>query len=138
MLGTVLVLVGEPVGRHYFGLAALSAALHVAYVVLLMASYQLADLSRAYPLARGTGVALVAVASVALPRLPLGLDVVVGTSLVVAGLLGVTFVGPALQPGRPARHRPGARHRRRHRRLHDRRRARGVRRRAGRSRTPAG
>ena len=96
VLGTVLVLVGEPVGGHYFGLAALSAALHVGYVVLLMLSYELADLSRAYPLARGTGVALVAVASVALPRSPLGLDVVVGTGLVVAGLLGVTFVGPAL------------------------------------------
>jgi drug/metabolite transporter (DMT)-like permease len=96
LLGTVLVVVGEPVGRHYFWLAALSAAMHAAYFLLLMASYQVADLSRAYPLARGTGVALVAVASVALPRSPLGVDVVVGTGLVVAGLLGVTFVGPAL------------------------------------------
>ena len=91
VLGTVLVLVGEPVGWHYFWLAALSAALHVAYVVLLMASYEVADLSRAYPLARGTGVALVAIASVALPRSPLGVDVVVGTGLVVLGLLGVTL-----------------------------------------------
>lgn len=96
VLGTVLVLVGEPVGRHYFWLAALSAALHVAYLLLLMASYQVADLSRAYPLSRGTGVALVAVASVALPRSPLGVDVVVGTGLVVVGLLGITFAGPAL------------------------------------------
>jgi drug/metabolite transporter (DMT)-like permease len=96
VLGAVLVVVGEPVGWHYFWLAAVSAALHVAYFVLLMASYQVADLSRAYPLARGTGVALVAVASVALPRSPLGVDIVVGTGLVVAGLLGVTFVGPAL------------------------------------------
>ena len=96
VLGTVLIVVGEPVGWHYFWFAALSAALHVAYVVLLMASYEVADLSRAYPLARGTGVALVAIASVALPRSPLGPDVVIGTGLVVAGLLGVTFVGPAL------------------------------------------
>ncbi|MBJ7357286.1 hypothetical protein [Nocardioides sp.] len=96
VLGAVLVVVGEPVGRHYFWLAALSAVLHVAYLLLLMASYQVADLSRAYPLSRGTGVALVAVASVALPRSPLGIDVVVGTGLVVAGLLGITFVGPAL------------------------------------------
>ena len=50
VLGAVLVLVGEPVGWHYFWLAALSAALHVAYLLLLMASYQVADLSRAYPL----------------------------------------------------------------------------------------
>jgi len=96
VLGTVLVIVGEPVGWHYFWLAALSAALHVAYLLLLMASYQVADLSRAYPLSRGTGVALVAVASVVLPRSPLGLDVVLGTGLVVVGLLGITFVGPAL------------------------------------------
>jgi drug/metabolite transporter (DMT)-like permease len=99
VLGTVLVVVGEPVGRHYFWLAALSAALHASYFLLLMASYQVADLSRAYPLARGTGVALVAVASIALPRSPLGPDVVVGIALVVAGLLGITFVGPALTSG---------------------------------------
>jgi len=96
VLGAVLVLVGRPVGWHYFWLAALSAALHVAYLLLLMASYQVADLSRAYPLSRGTGVALVALASVALPRSPLGPDVVVGTALVVAGLVGVTLAGPAL------------------------------------------
>ena len=53
VLGTVMVLVGEPVGWHYFWLAALSAALHVAYLLLLMASYQVADLSRAYPLSTG-------------------------------------------------------------------------------------
>jgi drug/metabolite transporter (DMT)-like permease len=96
VLGAVLVLVGEPVGGHYLGLAALSAALHVAYYLLLMASYQVADLSRAYPLARGTGVALVALASVVLPRSPLGLDVVVGTGLVVVGLVGVTLAGAPL------------------------------------------
>ncbi len=99
-LGTVLIVVsavaGEPVGWHFFWFAAASAVLHTAYVVLLMASYEVADLSRAYPLSRGTGVALVAVASVALPRSPLGPDVVIGTGLVVAGLLGITFVGPRL------------------------------------------
>ena len=96
VLGAVLVLVGRPVGWHYFWLAALSAALHVAYLLLLMASYQVADLSRAYPLSRGTGVALVALASVALPRSPLGPDVVLGTGLVVLGLVGVTLAGPPL------------------------------------------
>lgn len=96
VLGGALVVLGEPVGWHYFWLACLSAALHVAYLLLLLASYEVADLSRAYPLSRGTGVALVAAASVVLPRSPLGLDVVVGTGLVVAGLLGITFAGPAL------------------------------------------
>jgi drug/metabolite transporter (DMT)-like permease len=96
VLGAVLVAVGEPVGRHYFWLAALSAALHAAYFLLLMASYEVADLSRAYPLARGTGVALVGIASLALPRSPLGPDVVLGVGLVVVGLLAITFVGPSL------------------------------------------
>jgi len=95
-LGAVLIAVGEPVGWHYFWFAAGSAALHTAYVVLLMKSYEVADLSRAYPLARGTGVALVGIASVALPRSPLGWDVVLGVGLVVAGILGITFVGPRL------------------------------------------
>ena len=95
-IGAVMVVVGGAIAWHWFWLAALSAALHVAYLLLLMASYQVADLSRAYPLSRGTGVALVAVASLALPRSPLGVDTVVGVGLVVVGLLGITFVGPAL------------------------------------------
>ncbi len=103
VLGTVMVLVGEPVGWHYFWLAALSAGLHVAYLLLLMASYQVADLSRAYPLSRGTGVALTAIASIVLPRSPLGVDVVVGTGLVVLGLIGVTLAGPRLTVAADAR-----------------------------------
>jgi drug/metabolite transporter (DMT)-like permease len=96
VLGMVLVVVGEPVGWHYFWLAAVSAVLHIAYLLLLMASYQVADLSRAYPLSRGTGVALTAIASIVLPRSPLGVDVVLGTGLVVLGLIGVTLAGPRL------------------------------------------
>jgi drug/metabolite transporter (DMT)-like permease len=103
VLGTVMVLVGEPVGWHYFWLAALSAGLHVAYLLLLMASYQVADLSRAYPLSRGTGVALTAIASIVLPRSPLGVDVIVGTGLVVLGLIGVTLAGPRLTVANDAR-----------------------------------
>lgn len=96
VLGTSMVVFGPPVGWDYFWWAALSASLHVAYLLLLMASYQVADLSRAYPLSRGTGVALVAVASIVLPRSPLGIEVVVGTGLVVLGLVGVTLAGPPL------------------------------------------
>ena len=95
-VGVVMVVVSRPVGWHWFWFAVGSACLHVAYVLLLMASYQVADLSRAYPLSRGTGVALTAVASLVLPRSPLGPDVVAGVVLVVVGLVGVTFVGPRL------------------------------------------
>ncbi|QIG42917.1 EamA family transporter [Nocardioides anomalus] len=98
-LGAVLVVTGGPIDGHHLALAALSAALHVAYMLLLWASYEHGDLSRSYPIARGTGVALTAVASFFAPRSPLGPDVVVGVALVVAGLLGVTLVG-GRGPGR--------------------------------------
>ena len=82
-----------------FTLVTVSAAIHVAYFVLLLASYQQADLSRAYPLSRGTGVALTAFASIFLPRASLGPDVLVGVGLVVLGLVGVTLAGPPLTLG---------------------------------------
>jgi drug/metabolite transporter (DMT)-like permease len=96
VIGGVMVLATPVPDAGDLGLAALSAAIHVAYMLLLLASYQVADLSRAYPLSRGTGVALVALASAFLPRAPLGPDVVVGTGLVVVGLVGVTLVGPPI------------------------------------------
>ena len=58
-----------------------------------MASYQVADLSRAYPLSRGTGVALVAVASVVLPRSPLGSTSWSAPGWSSSGCVGVTLVG---------------------------------------------
>jgi drug/metabolite transporter (DMT)-like permease len=96
VIGGVMVLATPVPDAGDLGLATLSAAIHVAYMVLLLASSQVADLSRAYPLSRGTGVALVALASAFLPRAPLGPDVVVGTGLVVVGLVGVTLVGPPI------------------------------------------
>ena len=96
LLGAVLIVAGDPVGWRFFWFAAVSGSLHTAYVVLLMRSYEHADLSRAYPLARGTGVALVGIASLALPRSPLDLGVVLGVGLVVLGILGVTLAGPKL------------------------------------------
>jgi drug/metabolite transporter (DMT)-like permease len=96
VISVIFIAVSPAVGWHYFWIAALSASLHVVYLVLLLASYQVADLSRAYPLSRGTGVALTAGASIVLPRSPLGPDVVAGVGLVVLGLIGVTLAGPAL------------------------------------------
>jgi drug/metabolite transporter (DMT)-like permease len=96
VISVAVVAVSPPVGWHFFRVAAASAVLHVVYLLLLMASYRVADLSRAYPLSRGTGVALTAVASLVLPRSPLGPAVVVGVVLVVLGLVGVTWAGPPL------------------------------------------
>jgi drug/metabolite transporter (DMT)-like permease len=95
-IGAVLVLVGPGLGRHDLALAVSSASLHVAYLLLLWASYGAGDLSRAYPVARGTGVALTAAASAFVPRSPLGPGVVLGAGLVVLGLVGTTLAGPRL------------------------------------------
>jgi drug/metabolite transporter (DMT)-like permease len=96
-LGALLLALSDGLSGGDLAYAAGSAALHVAYMVLLWISYQGGDLSRAYPLSRGTGVALTALASVVLPRSPLGPLVVVGTGLVVVGLVGVTLAGPRLR-----------------------------------------
>lgn len=93
VLGGVLVTVGQPLGTNDFALAALSGALHIAYLLLLWLSYEYGDLSRSYPIARGTGVSLTAVASFFAPRSPLGLDVVAGVALVVGGLVAIALVG---------------------------------------------
>src|SRR3954470_22478269 len=99
VLGGALVLTSDGLGRHYLAYAAASATLHIAYMVLLWMSYQGGDLSRAYPLSRGTGVPLTAFASFFLPRSPLGWDVGLGVLLVVGGLVGVTLAGPQLTRG---------------------------------------
>ena len=99
VIGGALVLTQPMLDAHDFGLVTASAAIHVAYFALLLAAYEQADLSRAYPLSRGTGVALTAFASLFLPRAALGADVVVGVGLVVLGLVGVTLAGPRLTLG---------------------------------------
>jgi drug/metabolite transporter (DMT)-like permease len=91
--GGVLVLTSPALDRHHLGLAALSASLHLAYLLLLWLSYEHGDLSRSYPVARGSGVALVAAASFLLPRSPTGPAVLVGVALVVGGLAGVAVAG---------------------------------------------
>ena len=93
VLGGALVATTTGLPAHALAYAAVSAALHIAYMVLLWASYQRGDLSRAYPLSRGAAVALVAAVSVFLPRSPLGPDVLVGVVLVVGGLVGITLTG---------------------------------------------
>ena len=99
VIGGGVVLTQPMLDGHDFALVTVSAAIHVAYFVLLLASYEQADLSRAYPLSRGTGVALTAFASIFLPRAALGADVLVGVVLVVLGLVGVTLAGPRLTLG---------------------------------------
>ena len=78
---------------------AVSAALEVAYFVLLAAAYQRGELSLVYPLARGSAPVLVAIGTaVALGAVP-SAGTVLGVVAVSAGILLVRGFGP----GRDAR-----------------------------------
>ncbi len=75
-----------------------SAAVHIGYNLLLLASYELGDFSQTYPLARGTAPLLVALASVLLLHRPLAAQDLAGILAVSAGLVALVFAGGL--PGR--------------------------------------
>jgi drug/metabolite transporter (DMT)-like permease len=75
-----------------------SAALHVAYNLLLLASYQLGEFSQMYPLARGTSPWVVALVSVVVLGRELPVSELAGVLAVSAGLIALVFIG-----GRPGR-----------------------------------
>jgi drug/metabolite transporter (DMT)-like permease len=98
--GGVLVAVGglPPAASWPFVLA--SAATHVVYNLLLMASYQLGEFSQTYPLARGTAPWVVALASVYLLHRSLPPAQLAGVLVISVGLAGLVLAG-----GRPGRAR---------------------------------
>ena len=73
-----------------------SAALHVMYNLLLLASYQLGEFSQMYPLARGTSPWVVALISVAVLGRELPVAELAGVLAISAGLVALIFIG-----GRP-------------------------------------
>lgn len=75
-----------------------SAALHVAYNLLLLASYQLGEFSQMYPLARGTSPWIVALVSVTVLGNDLPPAELAGVIAISAGLAALVFIG-----GRPGR-----------------------------------
>src|SRR5690242_378515 len=95
--GAIAIAAGPPsAGAWPFIIA--SAALHVAYNLLLLASYQLGEFSQMYPLARGTSPWLVTLISVVVLGHALPLGQLVGILAVSGGLLALVMVG-----GRPHR-----------------------------------
>ncbi len=97
VIGLALVLVQGLPPAETWGYIAASAVLHLAYLVGLLASYELGQFSQMYPLARGTSPWVVAVISVVLLQQTLAPGVLVGVLLVSAGLIGLVFIG---RPGR--------------------------------------
>jgi drug/metabolite transporter (DMT)-like permease len=96
--GAVLVALGDPLPAQAWRYVITSAVLHVAYNLLLLASYQLGEFSQMYPLARGTAPWVVAVVSATVLGKPLAPAELFGVAAISAGLLGLVLLG-----GRPGR-----------------------------------
>jgi uncharacterized membrane protein len=93
----VVAFTGPPPAEAWVFIIA-SAVVHVAYQLLLLASYQLGEFSQVYPLARGTSPWVVALISVTVLGSDLPTLELAGVLVVSAGLIGLVFVG-----GRPTR-----------------------------------
>jgi len=69
-----------------FAFAIISALSDIAYYFCVMYSYRAGDLSMMYPVARGTGVVLVAVFSMIIFHEQIALQAVIGIALVIVGI----------------------------------------------------
>jgi drug/metabolite transporter (DMT)-like permease len=95
-----------------WGFVAASAIVHLAYFNCLIAGYRASDLTVVYPVARGSGPLLSALAAVVLLGEQLGVYGAMGLAGVVGGILLITL-GPRLV-GRGTGHDEATRKRRRH------------------------
>jgi drug/metabolite transporter (DMT)-like permease len=99
----VVIAVGHP---RLSGLPAVflagTAAWHIGYTLLLQNGYRLGDLSVVYPIGRGTGALLAAVAGVVLLGERPGPVAVAGIALIVTGVLAIGLPGRRGRRSRPA------------------------------------
>lgn len=95
-----------------WGLVVASAVVHLLYFNCLVAGYRASDLTVVYPVARGSGPLLSAIAAVVLLGESLGVHGTLGLAGVVGGILLITM-GPRLV-GRGLSHDAQADRRRRH------------------------
>ncbi len=91
--GGVLVLASPAPARACWPFLAGSAALHVAYNMLLMTCYRLGEFGQVYPLARGTSPWLVAIAAAAFAGEQLSLVRLAGVLVISVGLATLVFAG---------------------------------------------
>ena len=93
VVGATIVALAPAPARASWPYVAVSAVLHVVYMLLLMQCYRIGDFGQMYPISRGTAPWLVAIgaavfAGEALPWLRL-----VGVAVISAGLLSLVFAG---------------------------------------------
>lgn len=91
--GAVLLIFAPPPDPASWLPLGISVALHLAYNLLLMLSYKLADFGQAYPLARGTAPLLVAISAAVLLGETLAVPQIIGVVVVSGGLVAVALLG---------------------------------------------
>jgi drug/metabolite transporter (DMT)-like permease len=83
-----------------WGCIALSAALHVVYNLLLVASYRHGDLGVSYPIARGSSPLLVAIGALVAAHERLDVLSLTGVGLISVGIIGLAFESRKVLPSR--------------------------------------
>ncbi len=112
-LGVPALVASPPTAAVFAPLVLGSAALQLAYFLLLQRGYRLADVGVVYPLARGTGPLLSVVGAVLLLGERPGPVVLAGAGLVVAGVVVIGLAGsrsPLVEPDAGARRWRGIRY----------------------------
>jgi len=71
---------------------AISVAVHVGYQLCLILIYRLGDYSQVYPIARGSGPAIVTIFSIVFLGVQFGASEIAAIALVIAGIFCLTFV----------------------------------------------
>jgi drug/metabolite transporter (DMT)-like permease len=98
MCGALLTPLAPAPATASWPFIAASAAVHVAYVLLLMRSFELGEFGQVYPLARGTSPWLVAIAAAVFAHETLTASHLAGVVVVSAGLASLVLAG-----GQPTR-----------------------------------
>jgi drug/metabolite transporter (DMT)-like permease len=93
LVGLIALPFLPPIAPEAWRYLAITAVLEIAYYALVAAAYRNADMSRAYPLMRGTPPLLVALVSSLFLGAALSLTGWLGVALVSAGLLSLTLGG---------------------------------------------
>ncbi len=93
LLALILLLLGPPPAVESWPYIGLSIVIHSAYYYLLIRSYDVGDLSHAYPLARGSAPLLVAGGAALFAGEMLGLGEFVGVAVICAGIFSLMLSG---------------------------------------------
>jgi drug/metabolite transporter (DMT)-like permease len=93
LVGLIALPFLPPIAPEAWRYLAISAVLEIAYYALVAAAYRNADMSRAYPLMRGTPPLIVALVSTLALGTALSIPGWLGVALVSAGLLSLTLGG---------------------------------------------